>query len=941
MKTLFLICLAILFSLHGAAQSFTVRHYGMAEGMPSSEVYDVFQDSKGFIWFATDNGVVRFDGLEMKTYRAAEGLEDPVVFGITEDHRGRLFFRTFSGKLFIYENEQITPFPYNDIIASTGPSAIVISMHIDSADAVWFSTGQLWGRISSTGEAVIDSVPKHQMFYKTTGSGHLTGKRILHNTTAPYLNIDGEAFKVDYNIYEHHTMNHFAVKWRGKLYFTGNDRMFEYDGKAVKQVLKANSPIIALYKDPFDHLWIGYQSKGVERYKDNDLKEPWSPDFLDTRSVSNIMYDSEGGLWFSTLENGVFHVPDISIEQLAYTDSSKVKAILVTDKQVVIGTYSGTLTMMDAATESMVDRKEFSSPIKSLFQDSRNDIWVSANALIRFDSKFNERQRYLYINPVLDFAEDKEGNVHGFTSFSCYVFDRLGRHRSSRHSRKIGGLRNMLFADTAVFASGRLGLHLLDTTHTYLMSPPSLASLKISKLLRINDSTLLAGTIGSGIHLVHTRTWTSTSINSKNRFIADNVYTAVKTDTTVWLGTEKGILIVNIQSLLGSDPTFVHLTRSTGLITDKVNFIGLTRQAAWAFSDNGISVIPYATLGVERSKPKFYLKNLFLNERSVSIDENLELPHDAANMAISFGFLSTRDQDILSRYRLTKNDPWIYVRDRNLQLSSLGPDDYLFELEYSVDNFHWMPATSFEFAVNPPWWQRWYVQAGAFLVLALLVYLYIRSYYRRLHQQQQKLIQAEIETLERERNRIAKELHDGVATNLSAIKLMVSQLLRTHNDPLAEDVDEHFMHTITEIKDIIYGLTPPGLERHGLFMGLKNYIDKLNKTIPVRIHLDTAGNDINKSELGILTFRIIQELLSNAVKHASAKNIFITMNSENNQLSILFKDDGIGFSYDPGKTGLGLANVESRVESVNGNMKFESRTTGVTGSSYTINLPLN
>ena len=59
------------------------------------------------------------------------------------------------------------------------------------------------------------------------------------------------------------------------------------------------------------------------------------------------------------------------------------------------------------------------------------------------------------------------------------------------------------------------------------------------------------------------------------------------------------------------------------------------------------------------------------------------------------------------------------------------------------------------------------------------------------------------------------------------------------------------------------------------------------------------------------------------------------------KVAIMFRDDGVGFTYDPGKTGLGLANVESRVESVNGNMKFESRTSGETGSSYTINLPLN
>src|SRR5688572_22085202 len=77
---------------------FAVKNFSIAEGLPSTETYFVFQDNQGFIWIATDQGVARFDGYEMTVFRATDGLEDPVVFGISQDHRGRIWFRTYSGR---------------------------------------------------------------------------------------------------------------------------------------------------------------------------------------------------------------------------------------------------------------------------------------------------------------------------------------------------------------------------------------------------------------------------------------------------------------------------------------------------------------------------------------------------------------------------------------------------------------------------------------------------------------------------------------------------------------------------------------------------------------------------------------------------------------------------------------------------------------------------
>ena len=99
-----ILCLSFFENL---GQSNPYVHYSVPDGLPSSETYNVYQDKKGFIWFATDNGVVRFDGKDMELFQANAGLTDPVVFEFLEDSKERLWFRTFSGRISYFFSQHI------------------------------------------------------------------------------------------------------------------------------------------------------------------------------------------------------------------------------------------------------------------------------------------------------------------------------------------------------------------------------------------------------------------------------------------------------------------------------------------------------------------------------------------------------------------------------------------------------------------------------------------------------------------------------------------------------------------------------------------------------------------------------------------------------------------------------------------------------------------
>ena len=137
-KTLLIIFIFIFGSKISYSQSHVYKHYGIEDGLPSSEVYSAFQDSKGYMWFATDAGVSRFNGYEFENFDVSDGLTDNTVFLITEDSKGRVWFGTFNCQLSYYFNDSIYPYQHNNKIAEKMKGNLSLqSFYVDSNENIW------------------------------------------------------------------------------------------------------------------------------------------------------------------------------------------------------------------------------------------------------------------------------------------------------------------------------------------------------------------------------------------------------------------------------------------------------------------------------------------------------------------------------------------------------------------------------------------------------------------------------------------------------------------------------------------------------------------------------------------------------------------------------------------------------------------------------------
>lgn len=924
-------------------QSFTVYNYSFLEGLPSAEVYEVFQDSKGFLWFATDNGVARYDGNHMENFHIKNGLSDPVVFGFFEDKKGRIWFRSFSGKLSYYENGRVYRYKYNDHVARINQLGYIQFVVKDNDDLVFTTTNKVC-RISAQGKVSVQQLDSAGLYYVRVDSTFILGTSSHNNVPIQTFRIDGKHFPLNLSNSNYYSRVYRWAYWRGKAFFNINNDIFCYDGTTVVRAKACGLPVISIGVDKEDNLWVGYLNGGVERFHETDLADSWRPEFFREKSVTKVLQDHEGGFWFTTLENGVYQVPNMLLQHHELSVKTKIRGMVQNNRSILLGDLKGNLYKVDKVTKKDAFYKSLEPPVTAMRQLDRSKFFVSTNSNIYVMNEAFETVQVVEGN-LIDVTEDNAGNIWTYGGNRLRKFHRNGSVRVS------GGLnfpyRAMLVEKDVIFFANRTGLHIRDTALTKVVQPADFADFKITAITSINDSTLLFSTIGSGFLLVNKKTLAYKIYNSQNNFIADNIYAVLVDYSDLWLGTEKGLFKIPMSSLNKSSLEFEYLSKRTGLVSDKIDYLMMVDRDIWVFSESSFSIIPLSFEKFTIKNPIFYVREIKANNLLIEEGYLNGLKHDQNNVHISVGFISFNNQNIFLRYRLNKTERWLYTTDKTLQFSSLSPGEYKLELEYSTDRIEWNKAQIIPLNILRPWWNEWYSYAGVGAILFFLVFLYLRyqqsiynqknHYLKIINEHQQKLIQSEIVTLERERNRISKELHDRVGTNLTAIKLTVNQILQSHRDPHLHEVEEQFQVAIREIKEIIYGLTPPSLERYGLFTSLKNYVGKLNKSIPINISLKTFGKEVGGGNLNIILFRVIQELLNNSIKHSFAKNITIHINGFEDVVNIMYEDDGIGFSYDPLQSGLGLDNIESRIHSVNGTLKFDS---GKFGISYTIDVPL-
>ncbi len=230
------------------------------------------------------------------------------------------------------------------------------------------------------------------------------------------------------------------------------------------------------------------------------------------------------------------------------------------------------------------------------------------------------------------------------------------------------------------------------------------------------------------------------------------------------------------------------------------------------------------------------------------------------------------------------------------------------------------------------------------LLLAIVIIGFIISFVR----QQKKLVQeklgAEINAREQEKKKLATDLHDDIGPLLAAIKLYVNALSQNEEKEkeLIGNINKYLDNTVKHVRLMANGLTSNTLQRKGLLNALQEHISNIELYVPFEIHFlpEIAGVGLTE-DAALNIYRIVQEIITNTIKHANAGVLEIALVKNNSNLEIWTSDDGVGFEYTDHNfvsTGNGISNIKSRVELLGGKYSLYSRNSE--GTRFAIEIPI-
>ncbi|WP_177765749.1 sensor histidine kinase [Flavobacterium sp. I3-2] len=195
---------------------------------------------------------------------------------------------------------------------------------------------------------------------------------------------------------------------------------------------------------------------------------------------------------------------------------------------------------------------------------------------------------------------------------------------------------------------------------------------------------------------------------------------------------------------------------------------------------------------------------------------------------------------------------------------------------------------------------------------------------------------------EKERERLARDLHDGLGGLLSATKLQLSDLLNKKNEIKNEElkvISDHIDFAINKLRKVSHNLMPDLIIKYGLEVALKEFAIRMkNNNLEIHVHFLSYTNTL-ETEKQLFVYRIIQELVNNAIKHAQSKHIIIQLVEETNLYQVTVEDDGIGFEVNnlEFKNSAGFLNIQSRIHFLKGT--FEVHSEKNLGTSFEFNFP--
>jgi len=946
-----LFCTAYVFSF---AQQVFFKSYTVQDGLVANPVRCIYQDSKGFIWIGTFEGLSRYDGYKFKNYTTNNGLSHNFINSFYQ-LGDQLLIAENNGAIDIVESDSIhRGFMLNsaaNLITRFGQELLFTT---DTSGIYEYKNGKIfhqnhpWNKIAlghvieyNDSLLLANGVYDNLVFYKKD----LTPNHMVQGLGVYYYFLFRDSKKRIW------TGSTAGLKLLPS--FINKDHRFTYESLPASFNVAPinNGQVFCMVEAKEGGFWIGTNKGLVHLFADGSYQVYNEKDGLPSSVVNTLYFDRENNLWIGTslglakwvfknnviffnTEKGQFKNDIIQLLpgrkiilksqhglQQFYYETKQFKDIKITTPGSYIPiTGASSFLLFDNGNKICV------------FDEGRNDV-RSIQTLERTINTVNTA----CIHPLgIIFL----GSVDGLFVVQNSSLRKLLPHRITA---LITDVQGGVWAGTWTNGLYRIELKNMDSISYEVQDVTSLTGqTEIRSLYQDSKKNIWIGTRYGGAFQLAPKVkggYETKCFNRSSGLMSDWIKSMAELDNgDMWIGTSLGL-----ERLVKEQDGYriFNFSRATNFFA-QIEGIATTGNGNWiCVANTGVALFHDEELHKTQPLPVTLLSSSFgvLEDRLtiVSLNDKLVLNHNQNSARFEFSALGfSNEKQILYSFRLKGSSDTTWSKPENIHeafYASLSPGKYAFQIRTIGWNGQEGIPTSLSFRIKAPFWNQWWFYMLCVAVIALLFYSLYRYRISQLVRVQQV------------RNRIATDLHDDIGSTLTNISILselgnknLSQPEKAQ--PFLARISEEVQASSQAMDDIIWSVNSHNDSLPETMARMRRFAAELfdNTNVNCHLQLDERGHRKLSMEQRRDVYLIYKEALNNIHKHAGASNAWIEVFQHQNYLHMNIRDDGKGFDISFVTHRNGLKNLRARVHKWKGEIIVES--SPGKGTAIDLKLPL-
>lgn len=921
-------------------------------GVPNRVVHSMFQDRRGRMWLGIERGpVVCLDPQGAKTYGEAQGLPDTKITNIAEDGDGALWI-AFSNDLCRIMDGRCDSFGDTDGFPQSGGANWVTS---DVKGELWFARGNRVGVFrDGKMQAKLTFKDSSVRLCASASSGIwiCEGDRLLKYVEGEALEERGRLpRKIEPRvIFE----DRAGAVWVG----TAGDGLFRIHNGVVEKIATSHQEVDCLSEDREGNLWAGTNGGGLNLVRPRNVALVGRQAGLPAESVRSVCEDKHGCLW-ATLQNGMLarcrNGRWSEVGSSAGWPGGNATCVAADDLGGVwVGTRDQGLNYQIGGLWRNFGRADglVSDSVRSILVAKNGDVWAAADSPRRLQllrgGKVDAMETPGDIRSIRAMAEGADGTIWIGTAEGQIL--------------RVSG--QSLVSDPAVTAA----------------NPGSVRS-----LLTTPDGALWIGYAGDGVGRLKNGKY---SLINSAKGLMDDYASQIFADGrgAMWVLGNHGLFKVELSEMEDVAEGRAERVRSrvfgrseglAGLQPDYDYFPAVCRAQdgrLWFAMRSGLLMVQPDKIRDNPTPPPVVLERVSVDDQVVALrDTRLHAPAPGSGpmvdllagrdlhlspghrkLEFEFAALSfTNPESVHFRYRLKNFDKqWMEVGTQRAAIyPQLPAGDYVFSVIACNNAGVWNEkGATLAFTVAPSFWQTWWFRIGGLVLFTAALIKAVRYVsFRRLREKMRGLEQQA--ALNKERVRIARDMHDEVGAKLTRLSLL-GDMACSHSElsPTAQadvlEISETARETILAFDEIVWAVNPRNDTLDDLIHYLSRHAEEFFDVCATQCVFDlpkVIPSIMLSTEVRHQVFLSAKEALNNAVKHAKARQVSVRLVLHPAAFELLIEDDGLGFVPDtPSKRaagGNGMVNMQERIESISGRFVCVSQPGQGTRISFYVSTP--